>query len=99
MLLIQFLARRGRFPEVLDLCESLRKNAADRVQVDGLCLEIFANPSIPALPEQINRVIGWFEEESRNGQQSIDLPDRPGQPLRATGPGPEGRGTLPRHRQ
>ena len=53
------------------LCESLRKNANDRGQVDGLCLEIFSRPNIPASPEQINRVIGWFEEESRNDQQAM----------------------------
>ena len=70
VVLIQFLVRRGRLPDALDLCESLRKNPADRVQVDGTCLDVFANPSIPALPEQINRVIGWFEEESRNGQKA-----------------------------
>ena len=71
LLRIQGLVRRGRLPEVLDLCESLRKNAADRQQVDGLCLEIFANPTIPASPEQINRVIGWFVEEDRNDPQSM----------------------------
>ena len=71
VLLIQFLVRRERLPEVLDLCESLRKNPADRRPVDGTCLDIFANSSIPASPEQINRVIGWFEEENRNGQKSM----------------------------
>jgi tetratricopeptide (TPR) repeat protein len=71
VVLIQFLGRRGRLPEVLKLCESLRKNAADRANVDVLSIEIFSNPSVPALEGQINRVIGWLEEEIRNGQQAM----------------------------
>ncbi len=68
---IQFLTRRRRFPEILELCESLRKNPADRGSVDLLCITIFADPGIPAQAEQVNRVIGWLEEERRNGQRSL----------------------------
>ena len=71
VVLIRFFVRRGRLPDALDLCESLRKNAADRAVVDVLSLEIFSNPSVPALDAQINRVIGWLEEEIRNGQQAM----------------------------
>jgi Tfp pilus assembly protein PilF len=41
------------------------------VQVDGTCLDIFANPKINASPEQIKRVVGWLDEERRNGNPSM----------------------------
>lgn len=73
VMLIQFLASRRRFSAIVNVCESLRKNPADRGSVDRLCVALFADPAIPVVPEQveqIKRLIGWYKEEARDGSQA-----------------------------
>jgi tetratricopeptide (TPR) repeat protein len=72
--LVQFLARRGRFADALDICEALRKNPSERTYVDNLCLAVFIDPGLIVLPEQneqFHRLIGWLEEEIPNAQQPL----------------------------
>jgi predicted Zn-dependent protease len=72
--LVQFLARRGRFADALDVCEALRKNPSERAYVDNLCLAVFTDPGLIVLPEQVeqfHRLVGWLEEEIPNAQQPL----------------------------
>ncbi len=60
--LAQFLARHGRCPEAIDLCEAFLSDPATRERGIGWATQILGDPSIAFDKAQARRVVGWIEK-------------------------------------
>jgi cellulose synthase operon protein C len=60
--LAMFLARHGRCPEAIDICETVLADPATRERAIGWAAQLLGDPAIPFDKDQARRVVAWIEK-------------------------------------
>ena len=74
--LVDFLGRRGRVKEALDVCEPLWQSAREPIQVVSLAaamIRVVLNPKSTIEPAQMTRVVDWLTQALTKNPQSTVL--------------------------
>ena len=66
-----FLARHGKLKEAVDICEGLWADPARRENLAAVCIQMLCNPASPVDDAQTRRVIGWFEQVTREDPRAM----------------------------